>query len=319
MDREIFTLGVSLCVFSIALAVLVFKHYRMIVNKAQSVADLKIARAQSHADMKATISEKCSQKLLENAEKKQNRILKQARRSADIIIKKSKSRALQVIELAKREKAKVIEETMREQQELIASSQSLVDCNEARIDQLKFADQELQARLKKSKAIIEKITNKSCSHMADITVLNTGGIISGSSYDDEVFFINSSLKALAVNAINGVREDENDKDIVKLVSISTKADIAGALLLTTVEMLCSKTTAFNGPQSLEILSGSILATEALVKCIDSRATINEEFKALLIKRLDTEISFKQSAQLNSDHQLGFREQLLEEQESEEAV
>lgn len=313
MDREILLVGVSLCVLGVLLIVYVLKNRKIILNEAQSVADLKISRAQSQADMKAEISAKCSQNILEKAEKKQNDILKQAQHRADLILQKSKSRAREVIELAKRKRATVIAETKREQLILIETSQGVLANCEERINELKCADQELQERLKQSKLIIKGITDKSYAYAADIALLSGNDLLSVSNYQDEMLFMKSSLKKLAVNAVVGIESESTDKDIVNLVSISAKADLAGALLLTTVEMLCSRTTVYNGPQSLEKLSESILVTEALVKCIDSRAKINEEFKELLMKRLEAEIHCKKAEQLSEEQPLEFREQLLEEQ------
>ncbi len=184
-----------------------------------------------------------------------------------------------------------------------------------RIERLKVADKEITSRLKESRSIIEDITDKSCAHAADIELLTEEDLLSSQSYQEDRKEVKSKLKKLAVNAIDGVRGSNSNVNIGKFVSISAKADMAGALLLTTVEMLCSKTNANNGHQALEKLAESIIATEALIKCFDSRAKINEEFKSLLIKRLEIEIHFKKAKQLAKEEQKELREQEREEKKA----
>ena len=181
-----------------------------------------------------------------------------------------------------------------------------------RVERLKIADKEITSRLKQSRSIIEDITDKSCAHAADIELLTEEDLLSSQSYQDDRKSVKSQLKRLACEAIDGVKGSNSNVNIGKFVSISAKADMAGALLLTTVEMLCSKTNANNGHQALEKLAESIIATEALIKCFDSRASINEEFKQLLIKRLQIEIHFKKAKQLAKEEQREIREQEREE-------
>ena len=181
-----------------------------------------------------------------------------------------------------------------------------------RVERLKIADKEITSRLKQSRSIIEDITDKSCAHAADIELLTEEDLLSSQSYQDDRKSVKSQLKRLACEAIDGVKGSNSNVNIGKFVSISAKADMAGALLLTTVEMLCSKTNANNGHQALEKLTESIIATEALIKCFDSRASINEEFKQLLIKRLQIEIHFKKAKQLAKEEQREIREQEREE-------
>jgi hypothetical protein len=181
-----------------------------------------------------------------------------------------------------------------------------------RVERLKIADKEITSRLKQSRSIIEDITDKSCAHAADIELLTEEDLLSSQSYQDDRKSVKSQLKRLACEAIDGVKGSNSNVNIGKFVSISAKADMAGALLLTTVEMLCSKANANNGHQALEKLAESIIATEALIKCFDSRASINEEFKQLLIKRLQIEIHFKKAKQLAKEEQREIREQEREE-------
>ncbi len=184
-----------------------------------------------------------------------------------------------------------------------------------RVDRLKSADKEITARLKESRSIIENITDKSCSHAADIELLTEEDLLSSQSYQEDRKALKTRLKKLATNAIDGVKGSNSNVNIAKFISISAKADMAGALLLTTVEMLCSKANANNGNQALEKLFESIIATEALVKCFDSRANINKEFKDLLVKRLEVEINFKKAKQLAKEEQKEFREQEREEKKA----
>ena len=176
---------------------------------------------------------------------------------------------------------------------------------------------EITTRLKLSRATIENITDK-CSILAsDIELLTEDDLLSSQQYQEDRKEIKAKLKKLSVNAIDGVKGSNANVNIGKFVAISAKADIAGALLLTTVEMLCAKVKANNGHQALEKLFESIIATEALVKCIDSRAFINKEFRELLEQRLEIEINFKKAKQLAQEEQREFREQEREERKARE--
>jgi len=189
-----------------------------------------------------------------------------------------------------------------------------------RVERLKATDKEISLRLRHSRTIIEDITDKSCSHAADIELLTEDDLLSSQSYQEDRKEVRKQLKKLAINAIDGVKGSNADVNITKFVSISAKADMAGALLLTTVEMLCTKTTVNNGHQALEKLAESIIATEALIKCIDSRARINANFKKLLMKRLEIEIHFKKAKQIARDEQREIREQEREERKArQEAI
>ena len=181
-----------------------------------------------------------------------------------------------------------------------------------RVKRLKIADTEITLRLKESRAIIEDITDKSCSHAADIELLTEQDLLSSQQYQEDRKRVKAKLKKLAVNAIDGVKGSSSNVNIGKFVAISAKADMAGALLLTTVEMLCTKTNANNGHQALEKLVESIIATEALIKCLDSRAIINKGFRELLVKRLEIEIHFKKAKQIAKEEQRELREQEREE-------
>jgi DNA-nicking Smr family endonuclease len=196
--------------------------------------------------------------------------------------------------------------------QLLDEAEKVVTALNERVDRLKVADKEITSRLKQSRSIIEDITDRSCAHAADIELLTEEDLLSSQSYQDDRKSVKSQLKKLACEAIDGVKGSNSNVNIGKFVSISAKADMAGALLLTTVEMLCSKTNANNGHQALEKLAESIIATEALIKCFDSRASINEGFKQLLIERLQIEIHFKKAKQLAKEEQRVIREQEREE-------
>lgn len=183
---------------------------------------------------------------------------------------------------------------------------------EARVERLKSSDKEIQTRLREARALIEDITDKSCQHAADIELLTEDELMSSQSYRDDRKAIKARLKKLATDAIDNVKGHNSDVNIGKFVAISAKADMAGALLLSVVEMLCSKATANNGHLAAEKLAETIIATEALVKSIDSRARINDEFKSLLMKRLEIELNFKKAKQIAKEEQRELREQQREE-------
>ena len=195
---------------------------------------------------------------------------------------------------------------------LIKTAEQEVIPFQERIERLKEADKEIRTRLKEARSLIEDITDKSCEYAADIELINDSDLLTSQSYQEDRKKVRSELKKLAINAIDGVRGSNADVNIGKFVAISAKADMAGALLLTTAEMLCSKTTANNGHQSLEKFSESVVATEALVKSIDSRATINDDFKKLLLKRIEVEIHFKKAKELAREEQRALKEQEREE-------
>lgn len=238
--------------------------------------------------------------------KRRKSILDKAIKEAGSIISQNRNKASELINSAEKKKNELLEE----------AEQGVIPFQE-RVERLKVADKEITARLKQSREIIEDITDKSCSHAADIELLTEEDLLSSQSYQEDRKEVKTKLKKLAVNAIDGVKGSNSNVNIGKFVSISAKADMAGALLLTTVEMLCTKTNANNGHQALEKLSESIIATEALIKCVDSRATINEEFKSLLIKRLEIEIHFKKAKQLAKEEQRELREQEREEKKARE--
>lgn len=220
-----------------------------------------------------------------------------------------------IIEGAEQKKDELIQLAEKEKQKILSEAKAGVIPFEERIQRLKTSDTEITARLKESRSLIEDITDKSCEHAADIELLTETDLLSSQSYQEDRKAVKAKLKKLAQDAIIGVRGSNSNVNMGKFIAISAKADMGGALLLTTVEMLCSKTTSNNGNQALEKLSESIIATEALVKCIDSRASVNEEFKRLLIERLKIEIHFKKAKQLAKEEQREIREREREEKKA----
>lgn len=212
-------------------------------------------------------------------------------------------------------KKTMIDDAKKLKNEILEQAEKETIPFQERIDRLKKADKEITSRLKLSREAIENISDKSCTLASDIELLTEEDLLSSQTYQEDRKEIKSKLKKLAVNAIDGVKGSNSNVNIGKFIAISAKADMAGALLLTTVEMLCTKVNANNGHQSLEKLFESILATEALVKCIDSRANINKEFKKLLEKRLEIEINFKKAKQIAKEEQRELREQEREEKKA----
>ncbi len=231
-------------------------------------------------------------------------LIKEATAEAEVIISKSNSQAIELVRTAENKSVNI----------LVAAEDELVRSRD-RVDRLKLADKELQSRLKESRSLIEDISDKSCAYAADIELLNEEDLLSSQTYQEDRKAVKAKLKTLAINAIDGVKGSNSDVNVGKFVAISAKADLVGALLLTTVEMLCSKVNANNGHQALEKLTESIIASAALVKCLDSRATINEEFQGFLIKRLEIEIHFKKAKQLAKEKQREVREQEREERKA----
>ena len=233
----------------------------------------------------------------------------------NIIISKANFEAKEIIKQANQ----TVREAEEKKKTILEDAEKGVIPFEERIERLKVADKEMTSRLKKARGIIEKITDKCGAYAANIEVITEDDLQSSQTYQEDRKIVKSKLKKLAINAIDGVKGSNSNVNIGKFVSISAKADMAGALLLTTVEMLCAKTNSNNGHQSLEKLAESIIATEGLIKCFDSRARINEEFAELLKQRLQIEINFKKAKQKSKEEQRELREQEREERTAREEV
>lgn len=209
----------------------------------------------------------------------------------------------------------LLEETEESASAKIQDANQKVDLAELRVDRLKNTDGELVKRLKATRELLEKITDIGSRTAADIELINEEDLLTSSEYQEDRKQVSAKLKKLACNAIVGAEGHNSDVNIGKFIAISAKADMAGALLLTTVEMLCSKITHSNGVQATEKLETSILATEALIKALDSRATLNGVFRALLMERLHIEINYKRAKQIAKEEQRELREQEKEERKA----
>ncbi|MDO6538753.1 GIY-YIG nuclease family protein [Alteromonas stellipolaris] len=240
------------------------------------------------------------------------------------LISNAKARSLDTIRNAKADASQILtaankrgDEIKQDSDRRIQEANDRETAAEARIGRLKEADKELRARLKESRALIEDITDRSCQHAADIELLTEDELLSSKSYVDDRKEVKARLKQLATDAIDNVRGYNSDVNVGKFVAISAKADMAGALLLSVVEMLCTKVSANSGHLAVEKLAETIIATEALVKSIDSRAEINSEMKELLMKRLEIEINYKKAKQIAKEEQRELREQQREEKRARE--
>lgn len=233
------------------------------------------------------------------------------------ILNKANQTAEDIVSAAEINSEDILEKAENRKQLLISEAEGKVKLAEERIDRLKSADKEIQSRLKQARELIEDITDKSCEHAADIELLTEADLLSSQSYQEDRKDVKAHLKKLATDAVDNVRGRNSDVNIGKFVAISAKADMAGALLLSVVEMLCSKVNANNGHQAAEKLAETLIATEALVKSIDSRAEINKRFRELLMKRLEIEINFKKAKQIAKEEQRELREQQREEKKARE--
>lgn len=200
-------------------------------------------------------------------------------------------------------------------EQMLQEAKESVKPFEERIERLKLSDKEIVTRLRQSRKLIDNVTDLCSLKAGEIELITEEDLLSSQAYQEDRKEVRSKLKKLACNAMLGVTGSNSDVNMGKFVAISAKADMAGALLLTTIEMLCAKTNASNGHQSLEKLFESIIATEALVKCMDSRAFINPGFKDLLEKRLQIEINFKKAKQIAREEQRELREQEREERKA----
>ena len=210
---------------------------------------------------------------------------------------------------------KAREKGEQQAREILEKAKLKVQKAEERIKRLKAADKEMVARLRKAREILEKMSDRANAYAADIDVITESDLLSSQEYQKDRKTVEKELKQLAQNAIVGVEGRISDVNIEKFVAISAKADMAGALLVTTAEMLCAKTTHNNGQQVIEKLTESIVAVEALIKIFDSRAQLDGIFKKSLLKRLDLEFKYKVAKQLAKEKQRELREQQREEEKA----
>ncbi len=257
-----------------------------------------------------------------SAKKKKNQILSDAESKGEAIVTDAKNESSVLIKTARFEADSLIAASKQEAKELIDNANSAVLNCERRQEKLNAANLELRSRLQKSREFLEDITDRCSKIAADVEILNEDDLSTSKTYQEDRKRVQKRLKELAVDAIDGVKGSNSDVNIGNFVAISAKSDMAGALLLTTVDMLCSKVTANNGHQAIDKLTESIVAAEALVKCLDSRSVVNQEFRDLLVKRLEIEINYKKARQLAKEQQAELRAQEREEkkarQEAEKA-
>lgn len=252
-------------------------------------------------------------KIVGNAKARASKLISEAKTKSAQLVNDANTQANKLVSEAT-DKANSIKEDAQRKKEDIDAQAAAAD---RRITRLKDAEKEIKARLKESRALIDDITDRSCQHAADIELLTEDDLQSSKSYVDDRKDVKAKLKKLAIDAIDNVRGYNADVNVGKFVAISAKADMAGALLLSVVEMLCSKVTANSGHLAAEKLAETIIATEALVKAIDSRAEINSEMKKLLMKRLEIEINYKKAKQIAKEEQRELREQQREEKKARE--
>ncbi len=329
MDQEVLMAGVALCVVGILIVVFSVGKRRSLLREAEGLkekAEAMVVEAEAEAvqivedaEKKARVaiagSKAESRGVVEEAKEEAARLVESADRKANAAIARSQAESRSIVAKAKVEADRILSDGSGKAKAITEGAKKELDQCNARVERLKTADQEIAARLRESRILLDEITDRGGAIAADIDLLNEEDLLSSQTYQEDRKQVRAELKKLAVNAIDGIRVGGSDVNIGKFVAISTKADMAGALLLTAVEMLCSKTTANNGHQSLEKLAESIVATEALIKCLDSRAFIKPLFRELLVKRLEIEINFKKAKQLAKEQQRELREQEREEKKA----
>ncbi len=215
-----------------------------------------------------------------------------------------------------------IEKANRDSAVLISRAKAKIEKDEIasadRIDRLKHTDDILRKRIKEARILIGNITDLACMRAANIDILTEDDLLSSQSYQEDRKSIKKKLKELAKDAFvsrygqHGGRIDVNSGHFV---AIGAKSDMAGALLLTTVEMLCSKCNHNNSYKLMEQLHISIIATETLVKAIDHEAAISLQFKDSLEERLEIESNWKKAKYKAKEEQKEIREQEREEKKA----
>jgi hypothetical protein len=196
-----------------------------------------------------------------------------------------------------------------------SNARQLTEAAKARVERLKVADKEIVERLRLVRAELEALTDRSGSLAATVDLVSDADLMGSAVYQADRKRIRSRLSKMATDAFMEAEGHASDVNIGKFVAVSAKADMAGALLLTTVEMLAAKVTSNNGHASLEKLNESVHATEALVNSMDSRATVRPEFVALLAERLVAEINYKKAKEKAKEEQRALREQEREERKA----
>lgn len=232
--------------------------------------------------------------------------------NAETINQSASKNAEAIIQIATKNAEKLETEANRSAKNIEDMALTKLKQAEDRIERLKDADIELTERLKQMRAQIELLTDESCRIASDVELINEDDMMSSQEYQQDRKQLKDRILKHAQNAIINVKGYNSNVNIGTFVAISAKADMAGALLLTTVEMLCAKITMNNANQAHVKLKESIVATVALIKAIDSRAEISKEFEALLIERLNVEINFRRAQQIARETQRDIKEQEREE-------
>ena len=88
--------------------------------------------------------------------------------------------------------------SLQQKNNLLEEAEQSIKPLHERLERLKVADKEITSRLKQSRAIIEGITDKSCSHAADIELLTEEDFLSSQRYQKDRKEIKAKLKNLAV-------------------------------------------------------------------------------------------------------------------------
>lgn len=228
------------------------------------------------------------------------------------LIRSAKAHGESIKNRAQRDGDKIVQEANDECSKLVQDAKDQLSNIEARIERLKVADVDLQARLKEVRGRLETMTDIAGEQAGSIEIISEDDLLTTQEYQDDRKKVRALLRSAAQDAVKNLRGHRSDVNIGKYVGISAKSDLSGALLLITTEMLCAKTTANNGHASIEKLHDSVRATGALLKAVHSEAELDEDFLELLEKRLRVEINYKRAKQVARDRQRELREQEREE-------
>lgn len=239
--------------------------------------------------------------IIKNAEIQAKAITARAGRDAQSKISLANQQASATKAAAEAEAARVTEDAERRR-----------TLTEERIARLSSADLELQARLRAVRERLETLSDIAGEKAGSIEMISEDDLLSSQEYQEDRKAIKAALKKAAVDAVQNVRGSNADVNIGKYIGVSARSDIAGSLLLITTEMLCAKVSATTGHTSIEKLQDSVKATTALLKLVDSRATLAPEFVELLVKRLRIEINYKRARQVAKERQQELRAQEREE-------
>ena len=250
-------------------------------------------------------------------QKKRAAVIRAGEVQRDAIIRRAQRHAEKVKAEADEAKSKIIADGEIRATNLITEAETRVLYAEYHTEKLKSADVDLQSRLKAVRSRLETLTNIAGEQAGSIEMISEYDLHSSQRYQSERKKIRTMLKKAAIHAVRNVKGYPSDMDIGKHVAISARSDLAGALLLTTTEMLCAKATANNGHASIEKLHDSIRATGALLKAVSSDLALDQGFVSLLEQRLRIEINYKRAKQIARDRQRELRAEEREERKARE--